>query len=80
MAVLVSLSPSTFAVATEDSLKDCSRHKSWRLMGLHPMCAVLFTVGYAMREYGSYNYMYDPNDDTPLIMFILSQVCIFVCP
>lgn len=49
-------------------------------MGLHPMCAVLFTVGYAMREYGSYNYMYDPNDDTPLIMFILSQVCIFVCP
>lgn len=49
-------------------------------MGLHPMCAVLFTVGYAMREYGSYNYMYDYDDDTPLILFILSQVCIFICP
>lgn len=44
------------------------------------MCAVLFTVGYAMREYGSNNYMYDPDDMTPLIIFILSQVCILVCP
>lgn len=49
-------------------------------MGLHPMCAVLFTAGYAMREYGSYNYMYDPNDDAPLILFILSQVFILICP
>lgn len=56
-----------------------SRYKAWKLIGLHPLCAVLLTAGYALREYGAFNYMYDPG--TPnLIIFVLSQVLIFVCP
>ncbi|KAK2875117.1 hypothetical protein FQN49_001762 [Arthroderma sp. PD_2] len=57
----------------------CFRYKSWRLLGLHPVCALTFTVGYGLRIYGSHNYIY--NDNTMiLIIFILSQVFIFVCP
>lgn len=54
-----------------------SKYKSFKLMGLHPLCAVLFTLGYALREYGAYNYLYS---DQNLIIFILSQVFIYVCP
>ena len=57
-----------------------SRYKAWRLIGLHPVCAILFTAGYALREYGAYNYLYSVATKLPLIMFILSQVFIFVCP
>lgn len=55
-----------------------SRYKSWKLIGLHPLCAVLFTAGYALREYGAYNYIYVNN--TVLIIFVLSQVFVYVCP
>ncbi|KAL2264436.1 hypothetical protein VTK26DRAFT_1 [Humicola hyalothermophila] len=58
----------------------CFHYKAWRLLGLHPLCAVLFTAGYALREYGAYNYLYSETDSMPLIMFILSQVFIYVCP
>lgn len=54
-----------------------SRYKSWKLIGLHPFCAILFTAGYALREYGSHNYIYS---DQNLIVYILSQVFIFICP
>ncbi|KAL4975539.1 hypothetical protein BDW66DRAFT_160343 [Aspergillus desertorum] len=56
------------------------RYRSWRLLGLYPLCGVLFTLGYALREYGAYNYLYDENNKTPLIVFILSQVFVYVCP
>ncbi|KAF3492421.1 uncharacterized protein GIQ15_01938 [Arthroderma uncinatum] len=57
----------------------CLYYNSWKLVGLHPVCAVLFTIGYAMREYGSYNYLY-MGDTATLIVFILGQVFIYVCP
>lgn len=57
-----------------------SRYKAWGLIGLHPVCAVMFTVGYALREYGAYNYLYEVNDMVPLILYILSQVFIYVGP
>ena len=63
-----------------------SRYKSWALIGLHPFCAVMFTAGYALREYGGYNYIYDPFDpmdtsrSTTLMVYILSQVFIYICP
>ncbi|KAI3395251.1 hypothetical protein diail_1604 [Diaporthe ilicicola] len=69
-----------YAISAIVHLWQCHRHKSWKLMGLHPLCTVLFTMGYALREYGAYNYMYNPDDETPLILFILSQVFIFICP
>ncbi|KAF7540123.1 hypothetical protein G7054_g1597 [Neopestalotiopsis clavispora] len=59
-----------------------ARYKAFKLIGLHPLCAVLFTLGYALRGYGASgsNYLYSETNQTPLIMFILSQVFIFICP
>ncbi|KAI1297054.1 putative RTA1 domain protein [Xylaria venustula] len=56
----------------------CYCYKSWKLVGLHALCAVLFTAGYALREYGAYNYIYTGNN--VLIPYILSQVFIYICP
>lgn len=33
-----------------------------------------------MREYGAYNYLYSFTSKTSLILFVLSQVCIYICP
>lgn len=57
-----------------------SRYKAWGLIGLHPLCAVLFAAGYGLREYGAYNYLYEVDNAEPLTMFIVSQVCIYVGP
>jgi hypothetical protein len=57
-----------------------SRYKAWKLLGLHPVCALVFTVGYTLRAYGSYNYIYTKGDIPVLINFILSQIFIYVCP
>jgi hypothetical protein len=54
-----------------------SRYKSFKLIGLHPLCAVLFTAGYGLREYGAFNFMYSPQT---LTIYIVSQVFIFICP
>ncbi|ORY59639.1 uncharacterized protein BCR38DRAFT_460309 [Pseudomassariella vexata] len=51
-----------------------------RLTGLHPFCAVLFTIGYATREYGAYNYIYSPTNGVPLGLFMVSQICVFIGP
>ena len=50
------------------------------MIGLHPICAILFTLGYAIRAYCSFgdNYIYNTQGD--LITYIMSQVFIFVCP
>lgn len=57
-----------------------SLHKCFRLLGLHPLCGILFTLGYALREYGSFNYLYEEENKTVLILFVLSQVFIYICP
>ncbi|KAK4140927.1 uncharacterized protein C8A04DRAFT_31472 [Dichotomopilus funicola] len=69
-----------FAISAVFHIWQCFRYKAFRLIGLHPICAVLFTVGYALREWGSYHYLFDPADRTPLVTFIVSQVFIYVCP
>ncbi|KAF2727659.1 putative RTA1 domain protein [Polyplosphaeria fusca] len=69
-----------YALSAIGHIWQCRRYNSWKLVGLHPLCAVMFTVGYALREYGSFNYIYDENNATILITFIMSQVFIFVCP
>lgn len=55
-----------------------SRYKAFKLVGLQPVCAVTFTLGYALREYGAFNYLY--TSTLNLIIFILSQVFIYACP
>lgn len=46
---------------------------------MQSFCAVLFTAGYALREYGAFNYMYTKGSPN-LFIFIVSQVFIYVCP
>lgn len=57
-----------------------SRYKAFKLIGLQPMSAAIFTLGYALREFGACHYLYKPNNQTPLIVFVLSQVFIYICP
>ncbi|KAI0181196.1 putative RTA1 domain protein [Hypoxylon sp. FL1284] len=79
------IAPIIFAVAYASSavghLWQCYHYKCFKILGLHPVCAVLFTVGYALREYGAFNYIYIGKQNMPnLIMYIMSQVFIFICP
>ncbi|KAL6802736.1 hypothetical protein GGI42DRAFT_325045 [Trichoderma sp. SZMC 28013] len=69
-----------FALSAVFHIWQCWRYKAFRLIGLHSVCAVLFTLGFAFREYASYHYIYTGTGGTPLIIFILSQVFINVCP
>ncbi|GAB1318918.1 RTA1 domain-containing protein [Madurella fahalii] len=75
------VAPIFFAVAFGCSavghIWQCYRYKAFRLIGLHPLCAILFTAGYALREYGAFNYLFSIQN---LLIFIFSQVFIFVCP
>lgn len=52
------------------------------MIGLQPLCALLFAGGYAMREWGAFNYIYiDENQSQGvLLVFILSQVFIYIAP
>ncbi|CAJ2501184.1 Uu.00g040370.m01.CDS01 [Anthostomella pinea] len=68
-----------FAASAVGHIWQCYRYRCFKMIGLHPVCAVLFAAGYALREYGSFNFMYSPENPS-LIIFILSQVCIYVCP
>ena len=54
-----------------------SRYKAFLLVGLHPGCAIILSVGYALREYGSFNYLYSHEN---LVVFICSQIFIYICP
>ena len=62
---------------TPENPDSFSRYKAFLLAGFHPLCAVILAVGYALREYGSFNYFYTRGN---LITFICSQVFIYVCP
>ncbi|KIX09108.1 uncharacterized protein Z518_00186 [Rhinocladiella mackenziei CBS 650.93] len=66
-----------YAASAVGHIWQCYCYKCFKLIGLHPLCAVMFTAGYALREYGAFNYMYNTRN---LIIFILSQVLIYVCP
>ncbi|RSM15719.1 hypothetical protein CDV31_004818 [Fusarium ambrosium] len=69
-----------YAISTIFHIWQCHRYKAWKLVGMHCLCGVLFTAGYAMREYGAYSYLYKTATKMPLIIFITSQVCIYICP
>ncbi|RYO87207.1 hypothetical protein DL766_004677 [Monosporascus sp. MC13-8B] len=69
-----------YAISAVFHIWQCYRYNAFKLIAPYPVCGVLFTVGYAMREYGAYNYMYNVTAELPLIMFILSQVFIYTGP
>ncbi|OIW28759.1 putative RTA1 domain protein [Coniochaeta ligniaria NRRL 30616] len=66
-----------FAISAAGHIWQCYHYKCFKLIGLHPLCAVLFTAGYALREIGAFNYIYNPQT---IIIYIMSQVFIFICP
>ncbi|KAL2127574.1 hypothetical protein VTI74DRAFT_10462 [Chaetomium olivicolor] len=69
-----------YAISAVFHICQCYRYKAFKLIGLHPVCAVFFTAGYALRECGAYNYLYSVTTKHPLVIFILSQVFIYICP
>ncbi|KAK0731898.1 hypothetical protein B0H67DRAFT_90006 [Lasiosphaeris hirsuta] len=68
-----------FAISGVGHIWQCYHYKCFRLVGLHSVCAVVFSAGYALREYAAFdlNYIYSTKN---LLVFIFSQVFIFVCP
>lgn len=62
-----------------------SRYRCFKMAGLQPFCAALFALGYALREVGAYNYSWQTDiegkvNTTNLIIYVLSQVFVFVAP
>ncbi|CAG8961299.1 hypothetical protein HYFRA_00013760 [Hymenoscyphus fraxineus] len=51
----------------------CIRYKCWKVTGIFPWAALLFVVGYILREIGAFNY-----DNVPI--FISSLVFIYAAP
>lgn len=51
-------------------------------MGIHLVCALVLTAGYALRTWSARddNFKYSWTDKLPLNLYIASQVCIFICP
>ncbi|KAK0721779.1 putative RTA1 domain protein [Lasiosphaeria miniovina] len=66
-----------FACSAAGHIWQCYRYKAFLLVGLHPGCAIILTAGYALREYGSFNYLYSHQN---LVAFICSQIFIYICP
>ena len=75
MLVRIVLLPAITRFATDTMTS--SRYKCFKLIGLHPLCAVTFTAGYALREVAAFNYLYTHSH---LILYIMTQVLIFICP
>ncbi|KAI0190127.1 putative RTA1 domain protein [Astrocystis sublimbata] len=69
-----------YALSAIGHIWQCQRYKCWKLVGIHALCGVLFTAGYASREWGAYNFIYADGDNPALIGYIVSQVFINVCP
>ncbi|KAG8625770.1 hypothetical protein KVT40_006171 [Elsinoe batatas] len=66
-----------FALSSIFHFWQCFRYKCFNLGWLHCICATLFAIGYALREHGAFFYLYN---DTTLIIFILSQIFVAICP
>ncbi|KAL1602236.1 hypothetical protein SLS59_004923 [Nothophoma quercina] len=45
-----------FLVAVIAHIWQCIRYKSWRITALHPLCALIFAAGFALRAYNAWFY------------------------
>jgi len=50
-----------------------SRYKCWKVSGIFPWAALLFVVGYVLREYGAFHF-------GEINIFIASLVFIYCAP
>ncbi|KAH6649597.1 hypothetical protein F5144DRAFT_542762 [Chaetomium tenue] len=62
-----------FALSGALHTYNCIHYKSWRLTGLYVFCALLFTVGFIIREAGAFDY-------GDLIKYIVSTCLIYAAP
>ncbi|EAQ92160.1 hypothetical protein CHGG_00395 [Chaetomium globosum CBS 148.51] len=62
-----------FAMSGALHTYNCIHYKSWRLTGLYVFCALLFTVGFIIREAGAFDY-------GDLIKYIVSTCLIYAAP
>ncbi|KAF2450200.1 hypothetical protein P171DRAFT_450879 [Karstenula rhodostoma CBS 690.94] len=70
-----------YAISTAIHLHQCHRDTSWRLLCLLPLSALSFTLGYILRTANAFDaYLYSPSNPTNLIIFILTQVFIYIPP
>jgi len=51
----------------------CRHFKSWKLTGIFPFCAILFTAGFIVRVIGAYHY-------DNLIIYIVSICLVYAAP
>ena len=45
-----------FLVAACIHLWQCIHYKAFKITGLHPCCAILFAVGFALRSYNAWDF------------------------
>jgi hypothetical protein len=73
----VKVGPIIFAIAflsaTVFHIWQCNKYKAWKIMSLHPFGALLFTLGFAARAYGTWHY-----DD--IKAYIISTILIYSAP
>ncbi|KAH7366664.1 RTA1 domain protein [Pyrenochaeta sp. MPI-SDFR-AT-0127] len=62
-----------FFIAAIAHVWQCIHYKAWKITGLHPFCALLFTAGFAIRSYDAFNYK---NINT----YIASTIFIYCAP
>ncbi|KAK8001171.1 hypothetical protein PG991_013393 [Apiospora marii] len=71
-----------YAISAIFHLWQCHRYKAWRVVGLHPLCGIIFVVGYATRAWAATgtNFLYNKDNPASLGIFIVSQVLIYCAP
>lgn len=62
-----------FAISGGTHAYQCYRYKCWKVSGIFPWAALLFVIGYAMREYGAFHF-------DNLNIYIASLVFIYCAP
>ncbi|KAL2179478.1 uncharacterized protein P884DRAFT_283402 [Thermothelomyces heterothallicus CBS 202.75] len=62
-----------FAVSGAHHVYSCARYSCWRMTGIYVFCALLFTVGFIVREVGAFDY-------GDLNKFIVSTCLIYASP
>ncbi|KAF7596195.1 hypothetical protein BBP40_002725 [Aspergillus hancockii] len=75
------VAPVIFAVAFTASgllhFWQCYHYRCFKLMILHLVCCLMFTAGFALREYGAFHYSFSNSD---LYTYIASTALIYMSP
>ncbi|KAB8269513.1 RTA1 like protein-domain-containing protein [Aspergillus minisclerotigenes] len=75
------VAPIIFAIAFAASLAlhfwQCIHYKCFQLMILHLVCCLMFTIGFALREYGAFHHSFSKPD---LYTYVVSTCLIYMSP